>query len=280
MTDDFTPSMTALLSAAARAAHPIVDDAPHLLDDAVARTLCETLHPSPLDYQLAHPEVPVLASARLSSCVRSTYTDDRLRASDLDQYVMLGAGLDTSAHRLPDDGTVRTWLLDRPGVLAWRAHLFAQAGLPDAGTPVPCDLGSPRLVADLAGAGLELSRPAFVTGLGVSMYLDEAAVRRTLAALAPLAPGSQLVLDHILPPELRDEQGAAHATAIAVFAGGAGEPWLCTPTPDALSSWLDEAGWDVVQQVDEADATGPHFWPRTDALRPVRLTRLVHAVRR
>ena len=81
-------------------------------------------------------------------------------------------------------------------------------------------------------------------------------------------------------PELRDEQGAAHATAIAVFAGGAGEPWLCTPTPDVLSSWLDEAGWDVVQQVDEADATGPHFWPRTDALRPVRLTRLVHAVRR
>lgn len=279
MTDNCTPSMTALLSAAARAAHPIVDAAPHLIDDAVAKALCKTQRPSPLDYQLAQPDTPVLASARLSACVRSAFADAQLCASGLDQYVVLGAGLDTSAHRLPDGG-VHTWLLDRPGVLAWRARLLEQAGIPDAGTALPSDLVSHHLIADLTAAGLEITRPAFVAWLGVSMYLDEAVVRRVLADLAELAPGSHLALDHILPPALRDERGAAYASAIAAAAGRADEPWLCTPTPDALSAWLDDAGWDVVQQVDEADATGPHFWPRADSLHPMRLVQLIHAIRR
>lgn len=61
------PSMTALMSAAARAAHLLVDDAPHLWDDPVALALCRALRPSPLDYQLARPAAAVLASARPSA---------------------------------------------------------------------------------------------------------------------------------------------------------------------------------------------------------------------
>lgn len=272
--------MTALMSAAARAAHPLVDDAPHLWDDPVAVALCRALHPSPLDYQLARPDAAVLAAARLSTVTRSAFTQNRRRGSGLEQYVVLGAGLDTSAHHRHEGAWARTWLVDLPGVLAWRAGLFQQAGLGDVGTTVPSDLAAGHVIEDLTAAGLDRTRPAFVAWLGVSMYLEAAAVRAVLVDLARLAPGSRLVFDHILPAGLRDEAGATYAQGVAAATGAAGEPWRCTPGPDELTAWLDDAGWDVVEDVAEADAPEPGFWPRTDSLRRMRLVRLTHAVTR
>ncbi|MGI6870977.1 class I SAM-dependent methyltransferase [Amycolatopsis sp. 3B14] len=54
---------------------------------------------------LAYGDHPVLAGARVQTTLRSRITEDRLHASGLRQYVVLGAGLDTFAQR---DGRVRT----------------------------------------------------------------------------------------------------------------------------------------------------------------------------
>ncbi|WP_211217930.1 class I SAM-dependent methyltransferase [Microbacterium luticocti] len=277
MEPNTTVSTTALMSAAARAAHPLVDAPPHLLIDEIAAALVDHDHPSPLDYHRAQPDAPVLASARLAACVRSAFAEARLAESGVDQLVVLGAGLDTAAHRMPV-GT-HAWLVDLPGVLAHRRALFARAGLADAGTPVPVDLASASPVDALCAAGFDPDRPAFVSWLGVSMYLDAAAVRGVLAGLRALAGGSHLVFDHIVPPALRDAAGAGYAQAVAAVAGRSGEPWHCTPSPDQITDWLADAGWAVREACDETDAAGPGFWPRSDALTPMRLVRLVHAVR-
>lgn len=59
--------------------------------------------------------------------------------------------------------------------------------------------------------------------LGVSMYLTERAIDRTLGALSHGAPGTELIMEYALPPHLRDERGAAYAE-LAIAAADHGEP--------------------------------------------------------
>lgn len=271
------------MSAAARAAHPLVDDGPPLLVDEQAPLLCAAAgSPGPLDYQRAAPREPVLAAARFSAVVRSRFAEDRVRAARTAQVVVLGAGLDTAAHRLGPDRTV--WLVDLPGVLAWRAGMLAAAGIREVGRPVGADLAGDGLADALVAAGFDPGRPAAVVWLGTTMYLPSEAVRRVLDRPGLWAPGSHVVLDHVLPPGERDDAGRAYAAALAAVAGGSGEPWRSSATADEVAALLGAAGWQVVEAVDEGDAVPSGFWPdrgaaRPDGLRRQRLVRLVHAER-
>ena len=275
MNHDATPSPTALMSAAARAAHLLVDAGPPLLVDEQAAALCAAAEPSPLTYQLAAPQEPVLAAARLSATARSRFAEEAARASGCGQHVVLGAGLDTSGHRLP---TVTTWLVDLPGVLVWRRERFAAAGLDDVGVPVPADLLVDDVLDALVRAGWDAGRPTAVTWLGTVMYLDDESVERVLARLSGLAVGSHVVLDHLLPAPDRDAAGQAYVDALSAAVGASGEPWRSTLSPEGARSLLARAGWSVVRSSPEADTCPAGFWDRTDALRPQRLVRLVHAV--
>ena len=262
------------MSTAARAAHPLIDDPPHIFVDDVAARICDSLAASPLDYQLANPGEPVLAAARLSACVRSRYSADAFGESGLHQYVLLGAGLDH--HRVSSD--TRCWAVDLPNVLAWRANVFVEAGIHDACAPVPCDLGDEVLLQLLADAGLDTSQPVFVAWLGATMYLEPTAVVSVLTQLGSLPVGSVLVADVILPISGRDEAGREYAHALAEALGGR-ELWRCTPSAEQIADWLGNAGWRAITQVGEADAVPAGFWDRSDSLRPMRLVNLVQAHR-
>jgi methyltransferase (TIGR00027 family) len=283
-----TPSQSALLSAAARAAHLHVDLAPHVLVDEQAEALCRTdpaAGPSPLGYQIGAPEEPVLAAARVATLARSRFAEDVLHAAGVDQHVVLGAGLDTSAHRAP--AGVRTWLVDLPGVLAWRTERFAAAGLADVGTPVPVDLTGgvltggavpgDELLGALVDAGLDPDRPVVVVWLGTTMYLAPAEVEAVLHGLADLPTGSWLVLDHVLPPEHRDAAGRAYARVVAAMVGATGEPWRSAFAPEQIEGLAATAGWRVRRAVDEHAALPSGTGCR--GARPQRLVRLVAAQR-
>jgi O-methyltransferase involved in polyketide biosynthesis len=164
MEHEITPGPTALMSAAARAAHLRVDGTPPILADVQAAPLCIGASPSPLDFQLRAPAEPVLAAARLTAVARGRYAERLLADEGLTQHVVLGAGLDTSAHRVHEG--VRTWLVDLPGVLAWRAAVFARAGTDERGVPVGVRLGDEPLAPALAEAGVDLNLPVQVSCLG------------------------------------------------------------------------------------------------------------------
>lgn len=271
------PSRTALMSAAARAAHLEVDHAPLLLDDRYAGALVDAVDPEPLTYHRRLPAAPVLVGARVSTTLRSRFAEDRLAASSADQYVVLGAGLDTSALRAGSGLAV--FEVDRPDVLAWRRAAFAAARLerPAQVSTVPVELGCDPLLPALVAAGFDPTRPAFVSWLGTTMYLSERDARQTLAEIAGLAPGSELVADHMLPDALRDEAGRDYARAVSAAAGSGGEPWRWAPRPDDLRSALAACGLDDVTTLPDADAVDAACWRRTDDLRPMRLVGLVHA---
>lgn len=271
------PSPSALMSAAARAAHLEVDRAPYLFEDRYAPALVEALGDEPLTYHRRFPTEPVLVGARVSTALRSRFAEERLASSDASQYVVLGAGLDTSALRAAPGLAV--FEVDRPGVLEWRRAGFEAARLdaPDRTRQVAVELGREPLLPALLAAGLDPERRAFVSWLGTTMYLDEPAVRQTLGELAALAPGSEVVADHVLPATLRDDAGRAYARAVSAAAGAGGEPWRWSPGPVELRALLTTCGFDAITTLPDADAVDTAAWRRTDHLRPMRLIGLVHA---
>ena len=258
------------MSTAARAAHPIVDDPPYIFIDDAASKICRSMAASPLDYQLANPAEPVLAAARLSACTRARCAADAFRASELSQYVLLGAGLDYPVC----DPSVRCWAIDLPGVLEWRTEVFANAGMPDRCIHVPADLTGASLVPALLAADLDADEPVFIAWLGGTMYLDRASIDAVFTELAHLRTGSVMIADFILPATDRDGAGAAYAVALAGAIGGR-EPWRCTPNRDQIADMLSRAGWQDVQQEDEDAALPVGFWDRSDSLHPMRLVNLV-----
>ncbi|WP_153536372.1 class I SAM-dependent methyltransferase [Actinomadura macrotermitis] len=274
------PSRTALATAAARAAHLVVDHSPHLLRDTVAAPLLGGLAEEIIGYHRAHGDHLLLAGTRALTTARAHYTERRVAESGASQYVILGAGLDTFAYRC--DGGVRVFEVDHPATQEWKRTLLAAAGLSPRGevVHVPVDFEADDPWRALAAAGLDPHRPALVSWLGVSVYLTSEAIGATLAGLAALAEGSELVMEYLLPPALRDAAGDAYAAHAAQAVAERGEPYLTFLTPGETERLLAGHGLTVVEDVGLRDAVPAACWQRDDALRPFEFARLVRATLR
>ncbi|MGI5161184.1 class I SAM-dependent methyltransferase [Microbispora sp. CA-102843] len=279
------PSRTALHTAAARAAHLIVDGEPVVFRDPFAYAL---LGECAEDYVRPHREMadhPVLAGLRAAVVTRGRYTEDRLAGAvrrGVRQYVILGAGLDTYACRSAS-GPVEVFEVDHPGTQRWKREAMARAGLPEPPrlTYVPADMETGECPVDrLVAHGFDLARPAFASWLGVTVYLTREAVARTLAGLGRLAPGSEIVMDHLLPEALRGPRAKAYAETLMPLVAEGGEPWLTFLSPREAADLLEEHGFEVVEQVPEGDAAGPALRERTDALAGSEISVITHARRR
>ncbi|MBG0827135.1 class I SAM-dependent methyltransferase [Planomonospora sp. ID67723] len=270
------------MAAAARAAHLVVDQGPFILHDTVAAPLLGERAEELIGYHRQYGDHLILSGTRAQVTSRSRYTERRLAdltRRGLEQYVVLGAGLDTFAYRSEPGGRVKVFEVDHPATQQWKRGLLAAAGIahPDGLTFAPADFEADDLMLNLAGAGFDPSRPALVSWLGVSMYLTEDAVDATLATIGRLAPGTELVMEYALPPSLRDERGSAFADFALPAAAERGEPWLTFFTPGDLSTVLKQHGLETADHVRQADSVDPALWRRSDTLRPADLCRLARA---
>jgi methyltransferase (TIGR00027 family) len=228
-----------------------------------------------VDYHRRSGGHPILVGVRTQATIRARLAEERLHSSGVDQYVLLGAGLDSYAYR--SSSGVHVYEVDVLASQADKRRRVAAAGLAPM-TPltyVAADLESDALLPALAAAGFDRSRPAAVSWLGVSMYLTSSAFRRTLGSLAHLATGSHLVLDYMLPASLRDDVGREYVDAISAATAERGEPWLAYYSPAQMHDEL--AGFTGVTSVDQSEALPASLWQRTDALRPARLAMIASA---
>jgi methyltransferase (TIGR00027 family) len=113
------------------------------------------------------------------------------------QLVILGAGFDTRAFRLPVQHPVRCFEIDRPPTQAFKLRMLRDAGLPtDRATYVSADFQTDDWFERLAAAGFDPDRPAFFLWEAVTMYLDRAAVEETLRRIGQSAPGGVVAFDY------------------------------------------------------------------------------------
>jgi methyltransferase (TIGR00027 family) len=194
--------------------------------------------------------------------------------------VILGAGLDSLAYRSPLVGKVSLFEVDHPATQEWKRRRLAAASIavPEAVTFVPADFRDQSLGERLADMGLDLSQPAFVVWLGVTQYLTVSAIGSTLDVIGRLAPGTELVVEYLVPDELRDDAGQAMAAWFMRRAAASGEPWLTFLAPREMTEELHARGLVVTEDVGRRDQVDPSTWRRTDGLRPHEMGRLAVAV--
>lgn len=277
------PSRTALATAAARAAHLILDRDPWILEDSLALLLLGDLADDLIAGHRAAGTAEVLASMRVAMTTRSRYAEDRLAEAmhrGIEQCVLLGAGLDSFAYRSPLARQLRVFEVDHPATQAWKRERLAAALIPvphQVGF-VPVDFSIDSLSQRLSGMGFDRSRPAFVTWLGVSQYLTAEAIATTLEEIGGFCAGTELVMEYLLPAELRDAAGQALADFFMPRAAASGEPWLTFITQADMSGLLAARGMVVIDDVGRRDQINASLWERSDGLRPHELGRLVRAV--
>jgi methyltransferase (TIGR00027 family) len=163
--------------------------------------------------------------------LRTAFFDAETRrwtARGIAQVVLLGAGLDTRAARLAQEG-VHFFEVDHPTTQADKlARVEALPGYPAASaTYVACDFAKDDFVDRLVAGGFRTEEPAFLIWEGVTYYLPEAAVRATLQRISSrLHPRSVLGFDHVgkrmASGEMRDPSGIAAREGVAQM----GEPVL------------------------------------------------------
>src|ERR1019366_6232224 len=106
-------------------------------------------------------------------------------ARGITQYVLLGAGLDTFAHRNPYPH-LHVFEVDHPATQQWKRELLLDTALPSPTrhTYVPVDFERQSLATQLAAKGFDSSAPSLFAWLGVVPYLTREAFRATLTFLA------------------------------------------------------------------------------------------------
>jgi methyltransferase (TIGR00027 family) len=115
------------------------------------------------------------------------------------QVVILGAGYDTRAARLPRAG-VQFYEVDHPATQAAKRAVVAKLpGYPvEAARYVACDFEHQDPIERLVANGLNPHDPALVIWEGVVMYLTEPAIRATATRLASgLDPRSVVAFDFV-----------------------------------------------------------------------------------
>jgi methyltransferase (TIGR00027 family) len=225
------PSRTAVLTAVARDLYR-QQPPPLIFDDALAMGLSGA--EGPLLGQRLRRDLPLahlLAFCRWV-CVRSRFAEDLVEqavARGVEQYVILGAGLDSFAYRRGDLlDRLRVFEVDHPASQSWKRDRLSELGvrIPDRLVFAPVDFEHEIMAHGLESAGFEFGRSAVFTWIGVTMYLTLEAITATLATIGRCVPGTQVALTYNQPYSALDSFAAAVTRTFAGIASEMGEPFV------------------------------------------------------
>jgi methyltransferase (TIGR00027 family) len=268
------PESSAARVALWRALHVEIDPPPHVLEDRIGLQLlapdADWRHRGDMNPQFTRP-------FRASIVARARFIEDLVAEQaerGVDQYVILGAGLDSFAQRRPEIAARLTvFEVDQPGPQAWKRQRLTELGFSISErlrfVPVDFEAGA-SWRESLAAAGFDEAEPAIVVSTGVSMYLTKEANAALLRQAAALARGSTFAMTFLLPLELADPDVRPGLEMAEKGARASGTPFLSFFTPPEIIALARDAGLRKAQHVSAADLTQRYFTGRTDGLRPPR----------
>jgi methyltransferase (TIGR00027 family) len=256
------PSRTALLTAVARDLHR-EEPPPAVFDDALALQLAGEDGIALRDRLRAEISDDDLMAFSRWCCVRSRYAEDLVEQEagrGVEQYVILGAGLDTFAYRR-SDLDVRVFEVDHPATQAWKKRRLAElrVATPDTLVFVPIDFEGVGLRTALDEAGFSFQERAVFSWLGVTMYLTPDAIDQTLSTIAQAAAGTRVVLTYNQPDRVLDVHALRVTSAMRSIAAGFGEPFVTLFTLDEMDALLRRHGFGDMEHVGRDEARATYF---------------------
>jgi methyltransferase (TIGR00027 family) len=243
-------SRTANSVAIRRAAHQLLDH-PKVLDDPLALSIIDAEAAQGLCTDPHNQQSAFARAFRAFLVARGRYAEDQLAkaiAQDVNQYVVLGAGLDTFAYRNPHRN-LRVFEVDHPATQAWKRQRLAEAKIevPPTVTFVPVDFEHQTLASALDLAGLTPNAPAFFSWLGVIPYITRESCMSTLAFIARMPSGSGVAFDFAIDPQLLDWKGRLALKALSARVALSGEPFRLFFRPEELESELKHLGFGEIE---------------------------------
>jgi methyltransferase (TIGR00027 family) len=193
------PSLTAQFVALFRAVGNLKPEAAGFNDE-----YAEILIPRYLQYTLYLPRIKLwlfpnwspydVFTRRIAMQVqlRSVVIDQAIReALPFDQLVILGAGLDSRGWRMNELSKVDVFEVDHPATQVWKRGKADEMGVAAAKsvTFVAVDFSKDCLMERLEKHGFNRKKKTFWIMEGVTMYLTEADVKKTLTTISDLSQG-------------------------------------------------------------------------------------------
>lgn len=210
----------------------------------------------------------VLAGRTGMMVARTVEIDDAIRAAPCPQVVILGAGLDGRAWRMPELHDSVVFEVDHPD--SQRRKRERAGALIRAAREirfVPVDFTRDRLDHALAGAGHDVASPTIWVWEGVVMYLSPADVEATLVVIdRRSAPASRLIVAYTRPTVMTH--------LIRPFVRRVGEPFRSSFKPGALRALLARYGFTVARDENVptiAQALSPDLARATRMIRHLRI---------
>jgi methyltransferase (TIGR00027 family) len=202
---------------------------------------------------------------RPSAVARTRLIDDLVVAAlahGARQVLLLGAGYDSRAYRLPGIDRVPVFEADHPATQAVKRRLVRGAVRPERRRHVhyvPVDLLRQDLGDALLAAGFAALEPTVVVWEGVTNYLDEPAVDATLRRIAALtATGSSLIFTYV---DSRVLDGSLDAGNWPEVVRRAGEPWTFGFDPATLPGYVAARGLRLALDMSTRDAAVRYLEP-------------------
>lgn len=186
---------------------------------------------------------------RPSAVVRTRVIDEAVCEAlreGCSQLVVLGAGYDTRAYRLPEAGGVETFEVDHPATQAVKRAVLGEASGVFAAHVhfVAVDFERDSLASALVKAGLQSAKRTCILWEGVFSYLTIDAIDATLRAVVETcAAGSRLILTYVDEAALRTgDERPPWITAVE----DAGEPFVTGLDPAAADRFFAERGLELL----------------------------------
>ena len=224
---------------------------------------------------------------------RTRFIDDLIKksaASGAEQYVLLGAGYDSRAHRLELPSSLRIFEVDQAEVQARkRSKLPNELPNSENVTYVTADFTNQSLTKKLMDAGFDQSKSTVFTLEGVSQYVTKEAVSSTIKEMATLTQKASSIFFISYVNELLNKNpeacfgkgypnAAKRAKLITNLAAKAGEPWISFYGAEEIESVLSQNGYSIKENVTLEDLNPVYFTPVGRTLPEDQIFKLEHFV--
>jgi methyltransferase (TIGR00027 family) len=183
----------------------------------------------------------------------------------VDQVVILGAGYDCRAYRLPELGGARVFEVDHPKTQSRKHRILNRllSSVPANVTFVPIDFDRQSLATAMANKGLVPGRRSFFIWEGVIQYLNPESVDATLRYVAEAScSDSYLAFTYVDLGLVRGTKSFRGAKRLTRLVRLFGEPFTFGIDPSDLRSFLQARGLELVEDVGGSVYVERYFAPR------------------
>ncbi|MCV7049739.1 SAM-dependent methyltransferase [Mycobacterium heidelbergense] len=195
---------------------------------------------------------------------RKRFIADKLDEAlpDIDAVVILGAGFDTRPYLLTRRIRVPVFEVDLPVNVARKAETVRRVlgELPLSVRLVALDFERDDLLTSLAEHGYRTDYRAFFICEGVTQYLTEDGVRRTLEGLRAAAAGSRLVFTYVRR-DFIDGTNRYGTRTLYRSVRQRHQLWRFGLEPDEVAGFIAEYGWRLVEQAGPDDLVRRYVEP-------------------